>query len=220
VSYNITNVLDGDPTTAWRVSGDGIGVEIVLDLGGTFNVTRVGLIPGYAKFDADSNVDRFFENRRITSVVWDFADGSSVTQAFADVSEMQSTAVNVTTTWVRLRITGTTEDGGRDFAAISDVRIDRAPVPTTSPTPTFAPIPTFPSAPMIAAGTSHSCALLGDGTVSCWGSNGTGQLGDGTQTDRLTPVQVVGLTDAVAIAAGSNHSCALHGDGTVSCWGS
>ena len=54
----------------------------------------------------------------------------------------------------------------------------------------------------IAAGRRHSLALKADGTVWAWGNNTDGQLGDGTTTDRLTPVQVSGLSDVVAIAAG------------------
>lgn len=65
----------------------------------------------------------------------------------------------------------------------------------------------------------HSLALKSDGTVWSWGFNGYGQLGDGTTTNRATPVQVVGLSDVVAIAAGSFHSLARKKDGTVWAWG-
>ena len=71
----------------------------------------------------------------------------------------------------------------------------------------------------IAAGDGHTCALRDDGTVSCWGGNSAGQLGDGTTTFRATPDSVIGLTNVVAIAAGNQHSCALRADGTVRCWG-
>ena len=77
----------------------------------------------------------------------------------------------------------------------------------------------------IAAGEAHTCALQEGGTVSCWGSNAWGELGNGQiiqnseNSTSDTPVQVVGIDDATAITAGFDHSCALHEDGTVSCWG-
>ena len=74
----------------------------------------------------------------------------------------------------------------------------------------------------IAAGDFHTCALHQDGTVSCWGANWYGQLGNGQSgrnADSLVPVQVFGITDATAITVGVGHSCALHRGGTISCWG-
>src|SRR5262245_46310877 len=71
----------------------------------------------------------------------------------------------------------------------------------------------------VAAGDSHSCAILHGGRVRCWGENRYGQLGDGTTHRRLRPVDVSGLSRGVtALSLGGRHSCAIAG-GIVRCWG-
>lgn len=82
----------------------------------------------------------------------------------------------------------------------------------------------------ISAGGRNTCALLGDGSISCWGNN-YAQLADGesgrdlesNDTDELEfsalPVNVSGIEDARDIAVGEYHVCAIHEDGSVSCWG-
>ena len=78
----------------------------------------------------------------------------------------------------------------------------------------------------MSAGYDSTFALLSNGTILAWGGNSYGQLGDGTTTNRHTPVTVYGIGStngiakpAIAIAAGAYHACALLGDGTVACWG-
>jgi hypothetical protein len=72
----------------------------------------------------------------------------------------------------------------------------------------------------VATGGTHSLALKSDGTLWAWGDNLFGQLGDGTTTDRSTPVPVSGLTGVVAVAAGNDYSLAVKSDGTLWAWGS
>ncbi len=89
------------------------------------------------------------------------------------------------------------------------------------------PVPSQPDLAHViglAAGDSHTCAILDDGTVRCWGDNSAGQLGDGSFGPSSTPVAVTGIgggagPGAIAIAAGSFHTCALLANGAVSCWG-
>jgi alpha-tubulin suppressor-like RCC1 family protein len=78
---------------------------------------------------------------------------------------------------------------------------------------------TSPSSSTIAAGFGHTCALLAGGSIDCWGSNALGQLGDGTEEQRFTPVAVSGITNATAITAGWNDTCALLAGGSIDCWG-
>ena len=69
------------------------------------------------------------------------------------------------------------------------------------------------------AGSYHTCAILQDATVDCWGLNDYGQLGDGTQTNSSTPVAVGGVRDVATVTGGGFHTCARLGDGTLRCWG-
>lgn len=81
----------------------------------------------------------------------------------------------------------------------------------------------------IAAGSYHTCALLGGGSVKCWGGNGGGQLGlghianrgvgAGQMGDNLPSVDLGTGKTATAIAAGGSHTCARLNDYSVKCWG-
>ena len=76
----------------------------------------------------------------------------------------------------------------------------------------------------ISAGTSYSMALCADGTLAAWGTNSSGQLGNGSRTTSIVPVAVntTGVLAGkriIAIAAGYNHSMALCADGSIAAWG-
>jgi len=74
----------------------------------------------------------------------------------------------------------------------------------------------------ISSGSSHTCVILDNGAVSCWGEGGSGQLGNGGLTNQLTPTLTSSLgtgRTAVAISSGGSHTCAILDNGDVSCWG-
>ncbi len=72
----------------------------------------------------------------------------------------------------------------------------------------------------VSAGYVHTCAQRGDGTAWCWGNNGSGQLGDGTNNATSIPAQVSGLgSNVVDVVAGPFRTCARKADGTLWCWG-
>jgi alpha-tubulin suppressor-like RCC1 family protein len=89
---------------------------------------------------------------------------------------------------------------------------------TFNPTPTL--ITSLTNVKQIATGHSFSLALLNDGTVKAWGTNWSGQLGQGGSTGNvITPVQVNGLTNVQQVSATYDSSFALMSDGTVKAWG-
>jgi alpha-tubulin suppressor-like RCC1 family protein len=85
------------------------------------------------------------------------------------------------------------------------------------PTPTT--VTGLTDATQISGGCCHTLALHSNGTVTAWGDNGAGQLGNGTTEGSETQVQVPGLGNVVAVAAGYEHSLALLANGTVMAWG-
>jgi len=124
VSYAPLKAVDGDRSTAWRCEGDATGDTLVIDLGGEHHITRVGLLPGYAKTDPTDGTNRYYQNRRITSVDWVFEDGTVVPQTFdPDQAQVQGIGVDATSSTVTVRITGTTAPGSRDFTPIAEVDV-------------------------------------------------------------------------------------------------
>ena len=82
------------------------------------------------------------------------------------------------------------------------------------------PTLTLPGAIAITSGGYHSCAVLMDQSVACWGYNKNGQV-DATRAgiDAYQPGLVSGISGAVGVAAGAYHSCSLDAAGKVTCWG-
>ncbi len=121
-----------------------------------------------------------------------------------------------------VRCWGLGVDGRLGYGNPSSIGDDEAPG-------SVAPVDLGPgrSAIEISAGGAHTCALLDDGTVRCWGEGDNGRLGYSNTTDigdteapgSVGPVDLGVGRFAVAISAGGSHTCALLDDGTVRCWG-
>ena len=111
-------------------------------------------------------------------------------------------------------------DGGVSCWGLNNFgQLGRGPVSNT-PYLSPVPVPGLSNVKAVIAGYAHTCALMADGGVDCWGDNANGQVGNGTfGPDVLAPTPVQSLPSAVAVAAGSSHTCALLTDGGVDCWG-
>ncbi|MEO7366719.1 MAG: hypothetical protein ABIZ36_02100 [Gemmatimonadaceae bacterium] len=72
----------------------------------------------------------------------------------------------------------------------------------------------------VVVGSAHSCVLDNSSMPSCWGSNESGQLGNGFKTNFPVPVPVSGTLRFVSLAAGSSHTCGISNNGEAFCWGS
>ena len=74
---------------------------------------------------------------------------------------------------------------------------------------------------LVSSGRRHTCGIRGDGTLWCWGSNGNGQLGQGSgsSNEYLVPTQVGGHTDWGSVVAFNYHTCGIREGGTLWCWG-
>ncbi len=81
-------------------------------------------------------------------------------------------------------------------------------------------VPGLGNVARIAAGEASTCALLADGSVKCWGSNGQGELGLGTRSSDERPARVTALSDVEQICLASAHGCALTKQNKLLCWGS
>ncbi|MEY2475579.1 MAG: hypothetical protein QOG87_894 [Actinomycetota bacterium] len=127
VSYAATNLVDGDPSTAWRVPGSGQGVVLTLKFAKPVIVTRIGIIPGYAKVDPADGSNRFFQNRRVHRVRYG-AVGISREASFVDQPELQTVdVVSKPSTSVTVEILESTAPGDRDFTAVSEIEVSGLP---------------------------------------------------------------------------------------------
>jgi uncharacterized RDD family membrane protein YckC len=128
VSYSADNMLDNDPSTAWRVAGDGSGQDITIILDGTKAITQLGLINGYAKTDPSTDTHRYAQERQITQVTWKFDDGTTYNQSLRDDESMQlinlDTPASTGNVTLHIDSTSTPGDSNFDYTAISEIVVN------------------------------------------------------------------------------------------------
>lgn len=130
VDYRPDYAIDGDDQTGWQCQGDGAGQTLELDLGGTAMVTRVGLIPGYAKRDPHDGREWYPLFRRLTEVRWHFDSGDPVTQELdpdpdrRDLQVLDLPEPRESSTLI-LEIVGSTDGGtaDRSVVAVADIEV-------------------------------------------------------------------------------------------------
>ncbi|HEY6881549.1 MAG TPA: hypothetical protein VI299_26165 [Polyangiales bacterium] len=209
--YNGYGAVNGIPNSWTGEMGDALPTAPV-PAGSTIVDVGAGSGTGYA-LRADGSLYRWSPAPLLTT----FAAGSGVV-TFARGSSYDDVH------WCGLRATGEVVCFGFGSAG----QLGWAPQ-AMPPVGGYPPVElgTGRSATAIALGRAHSCALLDDGSVKCWGLNNHGQLGLGDTASR--GLASAGMGDALpavplgqgaqAIAAGGYHTCALLDDGSVKCWG-
>jgi tRNA A-37 threonylcarbamoyl transferase component Bud32 len=126
VTYVPGNVVDGHVETAWRAPGNGAGVTLTLLFDNPVDIVRIGLIPGYAKSDPATGVNRFFQDRIVREVEYELPGRDPITQDLRPSPVPQFVQVGVTTTRLTIRIARTSPPGGGprfDYTAISEVYV-------------------------------------------------------------------------------------------------
>jgi len=125
VTYDASNMIDGDLETAWRAELFYNGETITITLPATAQIQVVGLTNGYTKVDPTSGDDLYPAERRITSVTWSFDGGHSVTQSLKDgPRDIQYLRIDpVQAQRVTLRVNQTTSPGriSTDYTAITEL---------------------------------------------------------------------------------------------------
>jgi alpha-tubulin suppressor-like RCC1 family protein len=182
-----------------------------------------------AGFPMMEGISMFKSSFKLILFVWLFAALSILALTFfADAPQnniaFASSLPRVTSIWggarhlIALKSDGTVWDWGYNwYGKLGDgTLVDRhTPIQVHGP----GDVAYLSSITAIMGGESHNFALKSDGTIWSWGWNGLGQLGDGSFTDRYTPVQVNGLGSVTALGGRGYHSLAIKTDGTVWTWG-
>jgi hypothetical protein len=129
ISYEPARAVDGDPTTAWRCDGDGVGQFLTVTFSEPVSLSRISIVPGLAKTDPGDGTDRYAQNRRVSQVRLGFDDGGQVdsaldTSPYNRTSQIVALDRTVVTRSVTITILSSTAgQAQRDKAAVESVAI-------------------------------------------------------------------------------------------------
>jgi hypothetical protein len=134
-TYVAANMLDGSPSTCWRMAGDASGSELTFALAAPTTLTEVGLVNGYAKtaLVGGRKLNWYAGNRRVLAVQWVFDDGTTLDQQLQSTKQMQTIDLEtpVSTSTVTLRLVSVSAPGtgrsARDYTAVSEVSLVGTP---------------------------------------------------------------------------------------------
>ena len=165
----------------------------------------------------------------LTSFVGRETELATVTERLADRATRLVTLLGpggVGKTRLAIRLATEVADGFRDGVAF----VSLAATPSADLVPEMKSLASAAAAPVgdtaglidvveVARGRAHSCALLRNATVWCWGENSFHQLADGTTERRDRPAMVQGIFGVQQVVAAADGTCVRMGDGDVRCWG-
>lgn len=124
IGYAAENLIDGDPSTAWRAPGTGVGETIYLEFSQPCRLSSVRLLNGYQKIDPIDNTDRWKQNRRVAKLEVRAGAGDIVADLDVSTKRWQVVAVDASgVSQISLQILGSAPaKPARDYIAISEIQ--------------------------------------------------------------------------------------------------
>jgi alpha-tubulin suppressor-like RCC1 family protein len=147
---------------------------------------------------------------------------SSVNRPLIPIEDVGLGVVKQIATYSGFQACALTATGGVKCWTIGWGRLMSGELGNGSTRSSFVPVDVvgLAGAKQIAVGYLHSCAITSDDKVKCWGENeGVHLLGDGTNTNSTTPVEVADIVGAKQISSNGPHTCAVLATGKIRCWG-